>query len=109
MQYSFFVGVDVSKATLDVAYCHQNTPEQFFHRQFANDLAGCKQLLQWLKKQKVSLDTTFLCMEHTGWYTLELCCFLQEHHVVFALYSPLHLKKSIGIVRGKMIRWMPRD
>jgi transposase len=40
-------------------------------------------------------------MEHTGWYTLELCCFLQDQQLAFALYSPLHLKRSLGIARGK--------
>ena len=40
-------------------------------------------------------------MEHTGWYTLELCCFLQDQQVAFALYSPLHLKRSLGLARGK--------
>ena len=40
-------------------------------------------------------------MEHTGWYTLELCCFLQDQQLAFALYSPLHLKRSLGLARGK--------
>ena len=40
--------------------------------------AGCKQLIKWLKKHKVALDQCFFAMEHTGWYTLELCCFLQD-------------------------------
>lgn len=40
-------------------------------------------------------------MEHTGWYTLELCCFLQEKKLPFSLFSPLHLKRSLGLARGK--------
>lgn len=28
-------------------------------------------------------------------------CFLQEQHLSFALYAPLHLKRSLGIARGK--------
>lgn len=101
MHYTYFIGIDVSKATLDAAFCHQSSPEQFVHQQFANTLAGCRQLLAWLKKQKVVLKQAFVCMEHTGWYTLELCCFLQDQDIAFSLYSPLHLKKSLGIVRGK--------
>ena len=36
-----------------------------------------------------------------GWYTLELCCFLQDQQLAFTLYSPLHLKRSLGLARGK--------
>ena len=54
-----------------------------------------------LKKHKTALDQCFFAMEHTGWYTLELCCFLQDQQLAFALYSPLHLKRSLGLARGK--------
>jgi transposase len=40
-------------------------------------------------------------MEHTGHYTWALCCFLQDNHLAYTLVSPLHLKKSLGITRGK--------
>ena len=50
---------------------------------------------------KLALGQCFFAMEHTGWYTLELCCFLQDQQLGFALYSPLHLKRSLGLARGK--------
>jgi transposase len=40
-------------------------------------------------------------MEHTGHYTLALCCFLQENDMLYTLISPLQLKKSLGMTRGK--------
>lgn len=101
MQFTWFTGIDVSKATLDVAFCHQNSPDQFTHQQFANTTAGFKQLLAWLKKQKADVNQSFFCMEHTGHYTLALCCFLQEQGLFYTLVSPLHLKRSMGITRGK--------
>ncbi|MEQ9440968.1 MAG: transposase [Cyclobacteriaceae bacterium] len=101
MKASYFVGVDVSKATLDVALCQKDSPDSFAHKQFANTTTGCKQLLIWLKKQKVTEEECFFVMEHTGWYTLLLCCFLQEKEMAFKLYSPLHLKRSLGLIRGK--------
>lgn len=101
MKVSFFVGIDVSKATLDVALCQESLPEIFVHKQFANTTAGCNQLLTWLKKQKTSIEECFFVMEHTGWYTLLLCCFLQEKKIGYRLYSPLHLKRSLGLIRGK--------
>ena len=86
---------------MDAAYCHQDSPNQFTHQQFANTTAGFRQLLAWLKKQKVDEAQSFFCMEHTGSYTLALCCFLQEQELPYTLVSPLHLKRSLGVTRGK--------
>ena len=101
MKVSSFIGVDVSKNTLDIAVCHEENPEKFSHRQFSNTLAGCKKMLTWLRKQSTNLNESFFVMEHTGWYTLLLCCFLQEEEQKFGLYAPLHLKRSLGLTRGK--------
>ena len=101
MKFTWFIGIDVSKATLDVACCHQDNPNQFSYQQFDNNLSGFKSLLKWLGKQKVDSQASLFCMEHTGHYTLALCCFLQDNHLAYTLISPLHLKKSLGITRGK--------
>ena len=101
MKSVWFIGVDVSKVTIDVAVCHQDSPDQFVHQQFANNTSGFKQVLVWLKKQKIDVSQGFFCMEHTGHYTLALCCFLQEQELLYTLVSPLHLKRSLGITRGK--------
>ncbi|MEO0332696.1 MAG: IS110 family transposase [Bacteroidota bacterium] len=101
MTFDWFVGIDISKATLDAALCHRDNPDQFTHQQFTNTTTGFKQLLRWVTKQKVNTGNSFFCMEHTGHYTLALCCFLQEGGLSYTLVSPLHLKKSLGIVRGK--------
>lgn len=84
--------MDVSKATLDAALCHQDSPDQFSHQQFANTAAGFKQLLTCgsppgLEKQKVVVSQSFFCMEHTGSYTLALCCFLQDQGLSYNLFS----------------------
>jgi len=101
MKVTSFVGVDVSKNTLDVAICHEANPEKFSHQQFNNTLAGCKKMLTWLKKQSPDLGESYFTIEHTGWYTLLLCGFLQEEQLTFGLYAPLHLKRSLGLTRGK--------
>ena len=101
MKFTYFIGIDISKESFDVCLCSEEQPDKFVHGKFANSAAGCRQLLTWLKKHKVALDQCFFAMEHTGWYTLELCCFLQDKQLAFALYSPLHLKRSLGLARGK--------
>ena len=101
MKFTYFIGIDISKDSFDVCLCSEAQPDKFVYGKFANSAAGCRQLLAWLKKHKVVLNECFFAMEHTGWYTLELCCFLQDQQLAFALYSPLHLKRSLGLARGK--------
>ena len=101
MEKEWFIGIDVSKATLDFALCHLNNPTQFIYHQFENSTLGFKKMLTWLLKNGVNTNNSFFCMEHTGHYTLALCCFLQDQRFAFTLVSPLHLKKSLGITRGK--------
>ena len=101
MKFTYFIGIDISKESFDVCLCSEEHSDRFVHRKFANSAVGCRQLLTWLRKYKVVLDQCFFAMEHTGWYTLELCCFLQDQQLAFALYSPLHLKRSVGLARGK--------
>jgi transposase len=65
------VGIDVSKLTLDL-----NIRTTRVHKQFSNDTKGFKQIISWLIKQKVNLDETIICFQHTGWYCLLLSYFL---------------------------------
>lgn len=101
MKFEWFTGIDVSKATLDVAICQGENPEQFTWQQFDNNATGFKGLLLWMKKHGIAPGKCFFCLEHTGHYTLALCCFLQDQQLAYTLVSPLHLKKSLGITRGK--------
>ena len=101
MKFTYFIGIDISKNSFDTCLCSEEQPDRFVRGKFSNSAAGCRQLLAWLRKQKVELDQCFFAMEHTGWYTLELCCYLQNQQLAFSLYSPLHLKRSLGLARGK--------
>lgn len=101
MEFKHFIGIDISKLSFDASLCSSDNPGKFTHEKFTNSVPGCKKLLAWLKNLKVDVSQSFFGMEHTGWYTLELCCFLQEKQLNFALYSPLHLKRSLGLARGK--------
>ena len=44
MNYQFSVGIDVSKATLDVALLNNTQPELVHHNKFTNDAAGVNEL-----------------------------------------------------------------
>ncbi len=65
--YTHFVGIDVSKHTLDIMLWHPKVLHKAAY-QTTNDLPGHGQLLQWLCEQGVPVETTVLCLEHTGRY-----------------------------------------
>jgi transposase len=94
--YSDSIGIDISKNTLDVALHKGHT-----HQQFVNNSNGFRSFMAWLKKSKVSINTTLFCFEHTGWYCLELSWFFGDQHLPFHCVPALHLKRSLGLRRGK--------
>lgn len=101
MNVTYFIGIDVSKKTLDVTFCTQSNPNYFYHIQIENSIKGFEDMLDWLKKNQVKLEDSFFAMEHTGVYSLPLSFFLQEQNLAFGMYNPLELKRSLGLQRGK--------
>jgi transposase len=97
MKFKHAIGIDVSKDTLDII-CHVNGA----YLKVLNNRAGFKQLLSWVKKQVgKELLATLFCFEHTGLYSLQLAVFLDELELFFAVESPLAIKRSMGLKRGK--------
>jgi len=90
------IGIDVTKLTLDVYIKTEKV-----HHQFSNDSKGCKQLINWLIKQKVNLEQTLFCFEHTGWYCLLLSYFLYENNYAYCCINAIEIKRSMGLKRGK--------
>ena len=95
-----FIGIDVSKLTLDVSMV---THEQSIgHLQVKNTKSGFKKMQTWLiATGAFNYSSALFCMEHTGIYTRELVEFLLLQNAKVWLESPLHLKKSMGMTRGK--------
>lgn len=97
MSFKIYVGIDVSKLTLDVYIRGLD-----LHKQFRNDLNGFDSILKWMVKHIATpLDSVLICFEHTGLYSLPLAIFLEENHIHFAMISALEIKRSLGIARGK--------
>ncbi len=107
---NIIIGIDFSKETFDATVLDLTKSNgvlpagiQGLHEKFANNKRGFRQLLSWLKKstrQKPSEDWMF-CGEHTGKYSLGLCEFLHGMQLHMWIESPLRIKRSMGIVRGK--------
>ena len=67
--YTHYVGIDVSKETLDVMLWHLDEgPPEKTACQTSNDAPGHQRLVQWLNEQGAPIETTVLCLEHTGRY-----------------------------------------
>jgi len=99
-QQSRYIGIDVSKDTLDVSCL---TPTGYHdYRKFENTKAGLQKLDRWLVQQDgFAYSHALFCMEHTGIYTRCLVEFLLFQHALVWMESALHLKRSIGMTRGK--------
>lgn len=99
MDYKTFIGIDVSKKTLDTAFISQGKEHC---GQFANDAQGFAKLLSWVRKTSRTQESKMLfCMEHMGLCVLHISCFLSEQKLSYCLENPLQIKRSMGIKRVK--------
>ncbi len=98
---NYFIGIDVSKKTLDVALHSLEGKLNCNHIVIENNAKGFKNLLSWLKKMKINHQDVLICMEHTGIYANKVVDFLETKNIAYSLQSALHVKKSLGLVRGK--------
>jgi len=98
MHYKNYVGIDVSKVTIDV-FIHGSNQ----HRQFPNLTRGFDALLKWLALNlpDVQPGEIHFSFEHTGLYSLPLAAFLEANGLPYAMISALQIKRSLGLVRGK--------
>ena len=92
-----YIGIDVSKLTIDVCIITEQD-----YQQFENTAKDFKNMELWLnKKSYFCYQEALFCMEHTGLYTRELVSFLLQRESKVWMESALHLKRSMGMTRGK--------
>jgi transposase len=86
------LGVDVSKAKLDVALLLPN--DKLRSKVFANDAQGFASLRQWLATSASGgLASVHVCMEATGSYHEALACYLSDQGVLLSVVNPLQAKR----------------
>lgn len=101
-EFCNFVGIDVSKKTLDVVFIFNKEVNTSTHQQFSNDEAGIKEMMNYVKKQKgVSPHNTLYCFEHTGIYGRKLAFKLSEKQWCVWIEMPVAILRSMGLQRGK--------
>lgn len=100
MNYNFFIGIDVSKKTLDFAVLKGR--DLLFRWTGENDEPGIKKFWVQLKSQQdFCLNGALFCMEHTGIYNQHLLNFLYSKKAFVCLQAAIHIKLSSGLQRGK--------
>lgn len=96
----FFVGIDISKLTLDFAL-NINGSLVYYH-EIENTKPAIKKFIQYLKKSfKVDFSNTVFCLEHTGCYGHRILDVLLENEANIWMESGSQIKRSMGLVRGK--------
>jgi len=96
-----FIGIDVSKLTIDVAIIINNDIGKIIQLVFTNDSKGFKELKNRLNKEKIPFPETIFCMEHTGYYSKQLSRFIIAQHGNLWMEMSLKIIRSLGVQRGK--------
>jgi transposase len=101
IRYPYIVGIDISKMSIDVAIIETES-SKMNTALFSNDAEGFQKMKKWLKQQGSDCGENILfCMEHTGIYTRNIVKYLLKRGCKVWLESSLHIKRSMGLVRGK--------
>ena len=86
MNKNWFIGIDVSKKTLDASiFIADVVINKFPHTQVRNDKEGFKELLKWLKEQGVRPQDALFGLEFTGYYSDALELFLTSKKLSYAM------------------------
>lgn len=104
MKKKFYIGVDVSKHSLDVAYLVQSGSKRTepVWQVFDNTVSGLAKLKKWLTGSQVPFDgNTLLVIENTGLYHRRLVDFCAKHQLPVCIENGAQVKWSLGIARGK--------
>lgn len=101
MNYSCYVGIDVSKSVFDAYFI--SSPKSS-HKVFSNTEEGFVHLLEWLGINGVDVHNTLFCAENMGDHVLDLSVWLYSRELPVAMACPLDIKRSLGIQRGKTDR-----
>lgn len=95
-----YLGIDVSKSTLDIAVVKEAAV--ILEKQIQNEKSSLKLFLKELVQEfKLDHEQVVVCLEHTGIYSYRALEVLQKAGVKVCLEPALRIKQSQGMTRGK--------
>jgi transposase len=89
-----FIGIDVSKDTLDIGIYSEEEKSTVIKN-------NKKAILKYFNTLLSNKNVSHVCIENTGKYSWVLMELLPELDCYFYVVNPLHLKRSLGLIRGK--------
>ena len=93
---NIFIGLDISSKTLDICV---KKDEQLSFFTIENNIKDCN---KFFKKYSIIKDTViYVAMENTGRYNFNLYETLKNFSFLTYVINPIHIKRSLGLVRGK--------
>jgi len=100
MEFTFFLGIDVSKEKLDFALNSGKT--QMLHQVVENTPKAIEAFLKDLRQvTDFCFDQTLVCLEHTGIYSNHILKILYKKKTKIWLENAVQIKRSLGLARGK--------
>lgn len=100
MNYQWFIGIDVSKQTLDITILESNETRKYL--QIVNSERAINSFIKKLiNDEKIDLNKCIFCMEHTGIYNTHFLKMMETKKLAVCLESSVHIKQSGGLQRGK--------
>lgn len=89
MERELYIGVDVSKNWLDLAYYNGVVVDwKQGHIRVDNKESGYIQIDRWLKKLGVNREYVLFCMEYTGLYCQDFRLWLERKGYVYGMVQP---------------------
>lgn len=98
--YDYFVGIDVSKKTLDLSLLTFDN-QVLVYEQIENAPKSIRSFISKIKRTKIDLDKCLFCAEFTGIYSNYLQTVLVDLSIDLWMERPIQIKRAQGMVRGK--------
>lgn len=100
METIYFLGIDISKKTFQVALTIDGV--NMYEAEVENNARMIKLYFEQVKaKFKFSYNQLVVCLEHTGIYCLPVLDYLTNHKIKACVEPALQIKQSQGMTRGK--------
>lgn len=99
-KYSIFIGVDISKLTLDIVGINSENITVKKSIEIHNNRKEIKKYFNSLKTKYLK-EKIIVCFENTGLYGYYLSAILNDFQIDYAMVPALEIHLSKGLVRGK--------
>ncbi len=100
MEFKNFIGIDISKDTVDLALLTEHG--ELFDFKWKNDLSVfLREFKSILNEYKLEKESTLFCAEHTGHYGNKLVDSALVLELNIWMESPYSILHSQGLIRGK--------